>query len=69
MTIKTLYRYERDEGGITVSPQNPDDVPYTSLYRIVADEHKLLTDGIITAPVIDTENPNGWEEIPAPEDE
>ena len=69
MTITALYRYERDEGVITVSPQKPDNVPCTSLYRIVADEHKLITDGIRTAPVIDTENPNGWEEIPAPKDE
>ena len=38
MTIKTLYKYEREGGKITVSPIMPEDKPYTEMYRLIADE-------------------------------
>ena len=66
MQIITLYRYERDGGGITVSPVKPDK-PYTTLYRVVADEGKVITDGSVIATCIDTETPYIWDEIDAPE--
>lgn len=68
MKIIDLYKYERDGGGTTVSPEKPDK-PYTTLYRLVADEGKVLTDGKTVTPCIDTETPYLWDEIDAPKDE
>jgi hypothetical protein len=69
MQIVTLYRYERAEGGITVSPTKPQS-EYTELYRLIADEDKALTqDGENLFGVIDTESTNGWYEVELPETE
>lgn len=62
----TLYRYERDGGGITVSPKKPDK-PYTTLHRLVADEGKALTDGETVTICVDVDSPEGWWEIEDPE--
>lgn len=59
---KTLYRYERDGGGITVSPNKPNK-PYTTLHRLVADEGKVLTDGETVTLCIDVDSTEGWREI------
>lgn len=68
MKIKTLYRYEREGGGITVSPVKPD-CEYTELVRLIADEGKALTkDGENTCLVIDTKSTEGWYEVDAPEE-
>ena len=67
MEIRILYRYEREDGKITVSPEKPS-VPYEELYRVVAEEEKYVTlDGENTYSVIDTEIKDGWFEIDAPE--
>lgn len=67
MEIRTLYRYEREDGKITVSPEKPNAL-YEELYRIVADEKKHVTlDGENTYSVIDTEIKDGWFEVDAPE--
>lgn len=67
MEIRTLYKYEREPGKITVTPIEPSD-EYTKLYRIVADEYKLVTlDGNKLYSVIDTDIKDGWFEIDAPE--
>lgn len=66
-TIK-LYRYTREGGGVTVSPEKPD-VEYQELVRLVADERKLLTNGNIETVCIDTDTADGWWEIDAPEEE
>lgn len=44
-----LYKYYREDGGVTVSPQKPE-CEYTQMYRVVADEGKLLKlpDGVVT---------------------
>ena len=65
----TLYRYERSDGGVTVSPNKPEGA-YDTLFRLVADEGMVLkdTDGN-TAIVIDTDTPNIWTECEAPADE
>lgn len=68
MQVKPLYKYTRDDGGTTVSLDEPDR-PYTVLFRVVADEGKLVTDGAIQAPCIDVESTEGWVEIDAPEEE
>ena len=58
----TLYRYTRPDGGTTVSPIIPD-VEYTELFRLVADEGMLLTDGFNKTPCVDTDTPDIWSEI------
>lgn len=68
MQIITLYRYERENGGVTVSPNKPD-TEYTEMCRLVADEGKLLTsDGVNTTTCADVSTPEGWYEIDAPEE-
>ena len=68
MQIITLYRYERENGGVTVSPNKPD-VECTEMYRLVADEGKVITkDGMNTAFCTDVEATEGWYEIDEPID-
>ena len=68
MQIIPLYRYERDGGGITVSPIKPNG-EYTEMYRLVADEGKALTNGTIITSCIDVESVEGWSEIDEPTEE
>lgn len=69
MQIITLYRYERENGGVTVSPIKPE-AEYTEMYRIVADEGKLLTiDGVNTTSCADVESVEGWYEVDEPIEE
>jgi hypothetical protein len=63
-----LYRYEREDGGVTISPVKPD-VEYTIMYRLVADEGKILVNGDKTTACIDTDSIDGWEEIDYAEEE
>lgn len=75
MKIKTLYKYERENGGITVSINKPEDREYdeTSI-RLIADENKMLTqDGVklyscIDVDILDSvENTCAqWYEVDAP---
>lgn len=60
-----LYRYTRESGGVTVSPEKPD-IEYQERMRLVADEGKLLTNGIIKTTCIDVDTAEGWWEIDAP---
>lgn len=63
MQIITLYRFEREGGGITVSPNKPD-CDYTELSRIVADEGMAITkDGENLYSVIDTDVTDGYYEV------
>lgn len=63
MQTITLYRYTREGGGVTVSPIQPE-CAYTTLYRLVADEGKALTqDGISTTACADVERTDGWYEV------
>ena len=66
MQTITLYKYERECGGITVSPAKPD-TEYTEMVRLFADEGKLLTNGDITTPCIDVDSLEGWSEIDDPD--
>lgn len=65
MEKKILYRYKRGERCVVVSPEKPD-CEYTETYRLIADEGKILTEGDIFAPVVDTDAPDIWTEIDAP---
>lgn len=64
MKIIPLYKYERPEGGVTVSPMKPENTQFTEEVRLVADEGKLLTkDGINLTPCVDVETAEGWYEV------
>ena len=68
MQIKDLYKYTREDGGITISPNKPD-CECTLLYRIIADEGKVLTkDGINHTICADVASTEGWYEIDMPEE-
>lgn len=68
MQIITLYRYERTNGGVTISPVKPD-CEYTEMVRLVADEGKMLTkDGENLTSCADTTTAEGWYEVDEPEE-
>ena len=67
MEVRTLYRYEREDGGMDVSPNKPD-CQYTELFRIIADEgHVVTEDGENLYYCVDVEYIDGWYEIEEPE--
>lgn len=68
MQTITLYRYTRPDGGVTTSPIKPD-TPFDLRYRLIADEGKALTDGTTVTECTDTDKPDAWTEIDAPEDD
>lgn len=63
-----LYRYKRSDGGTTIGPNEPEPgVEYTTLYRLISDEAKVLTDGTdLKTPCIDVDDVDGWYEIDEP---
>ena len=64
MTTKNLYKSIRPDGGITVSITPPDSQEYTELFRLIADEGKMITkDGIIFVSCTDTTSPEEWYEV------
>jgi hypothetical protein len=64
-----IYKYERGDGGISVSPIKPD-CEYTEMVRLVTDEGKMLTkDGVNLYYSTDTETADGWYEVDEQEDE
>ena len=64
MQIINLYRYIRHDGGVTTSPIMPlDDTNYDIRYRLIADEGKMLTDGVNVTACTDVISPDGWTEI------
>ena len=68
MQTITLYKYTRADGGVTVSPIKPD-CEYTEMYRLIADEGKVLTqDGVDTTTCVDVESVEGWYEVDAPDE-
>lgn len=63
MTVKPIYRFIREDGGVTITPDMPQG-EYTELVRIIADKDKLITkDGVNTFSCIDTDSAEGWYEI------
>lgn len=67
MQIIPLYKYDRADGGITVSPVKPE-CEYTEMFRIVADEGMVLTNGDISTSCTDVESLDEWEEVDGGED-
>ena len=45
MTIKNLYRYEEQDGSITVTPNKRDPADIPAFYRLIADEGYDLIHG------------------------
>ena len=68
MQTITLYRFIRPDGGVSVSPVKPD-VEYTELFRLVADDGMILTDGENYTSCTDTDNPDIWSEVVDTENE
>ena len=62
MTIIPLYKYIRPDGGTTVSIKDPG-FSCKTLSRLIADEGKILTNGEIETPCVDTEYTFLWQEI------
>ena len=66
MIFKTLYRYERPDGGITDTLDKPE-YEYTERVRIIADEGKAITkDGENLYIVLDVDSAEGFYEIDLP---
>ena len=64
MQTIVLYRYARTGGGITVSPEQPDEgTAYELRYRLIADEGLSLTNGDVFTPCTDTATPDAWREV------
>jgi hypothetical protein len=56
-----LYRYIREDSGVTVSVTKPDS-DYTTTYRLIADEGFILANGETLTYCIDTDTPSYWTE-------
>ena len=69
MEIVTLYRFKRESGGITESPDKPNVTDYTTRYRLIASDGKLLTNGTTETYCIDVDSADGWSEIDDPEED
>ncbi len=62
MTVKTVYRFKRANGGVTVSPVKPEG-EYEELFRLIAEEGFELYDGNGRYCCIDTEQPENYTEV------
>ena len=63
MRTIVLYKFNRSDSGITVSPIKPDIDNYVRMIRIIADNGKLLTkDNIDFCYCVDVDNANDWYE-------
>ena len=64
MIKKDLYRYT-GRNGIITSLVRLDDAKFYPMYRLIADEGKILTDGELKVKSIDifTEDLSKWTEI------
>lgn len=62
--IKPLYRYENENGSITITPIKQNEGDTVHAYRLIADEgYELYHEGENTqATVIDVENTSGWSQ-------
>lgn len=61
-----LYRYEDDNGVVTITPTPRTETDTPSRLRLVADEGMILTDGNTKTPVVDIlpDSAENWHEIP-----
>lgn len=66
MPIIPVYKYKRQDGGITVSPVKPSK-KYTKMYRLVANEGKVFVNGDAVTTCLDVDSLEGWTEVDVPE--
>lgn len=67
MRVVNLYRYEREPGKITTSPVKPDDnIDYSIIYRLIADEDMAITNGSSIVECVDTNSLEDWADCKAP---
>lgn len=64
MTTMTLYT----GAGASYSPIYEEGRTVSEFVRLIADEGKGITDGVITATVIDTNDPERWTDCEMPSD-
>lgn len=69
MQIVKLYKYENEDGSISISPELKEGASLPYKYRLIADEGKVLTDGENTFYCIDTDNVSKYSEIDKSTDE
>lgn len=64
MTKKNLYRYV-GRNGIITSLVYLEDAKFFPMFRLIADENKILTDGIVKIKSVDifADDVDQWQEI------
>lgn len=64
MTKQVIYKY-LGTNGVIESPVHLEDIYYVRLYRLTADEGKILTDGVKKLKIvkIPEEELENWSEI------
>ena len=70
MIRKMIYRYQRPDGGFTVSPVKPEG-NYNIRWRLIADEGRAITDGENVVTVIDLQHRKDcekWSDCEKPEE-
>ena len=69
MELIPLYRFRREDGGVTDSLTKPEGVDHTERVRIVAAPGKIIVhDNQEPCTVIDADSIEGWTEKDAPEE-
>lgn len=60
-----LYRYEENNGMVTITPNRRNETDTPSRMRLIADENAILTDGTTETPAVDVmlEDVDKWHEI------
>ena len=66
MQIVNLYRYEDENGVVTITPNPRAETDEPSRLRLIADEFMILTDGNTKTPAKDVmlDEKDNWREIP-----
>ena len=66
MQIVNLYRYEDENGVVTITPNPRTETDEPSRLRLIADEGMILTDGNTKTPAKDVmlDEKDNWHEIP-----
>jgi len=66
MTRTIIYRY-MGTNGIIESPVHLEDIYYTRFVRLVADDKKVLTDGVVRRQTVQVpeEEEKNWKEVEA----
>ena len=60
MQRKMIYRYQRPDGGYTVTPVKPEGT-YNTRWRLIAEDGMAITNGEMTVTVIDVIHRNDCE--------